>query len=95
MRIIKQGLRAAPRFRIVCIRCVGKSFAYLVPAIQALAANPDLKIVISTHTIGLQEQLVTKDIPFLQSVMPEEFRPVLVKGRTTRPTTSALVQPMA
>lgn len=60
---------------------VGKSFAYLVPAIQALAANPDLKIVVSTHTIGLQEQLVTKDIPFLQSVMPEEFRPVLVKGR--------------
>ncbi len=60
---------------------VGKSFAYLVPAIQALAANPDLKIVVSTHTIGLQEQLITKDIPFLQSVMPEEFRPVLVKGR--------------
>ena len=60
---------------------VGKSFAYLVPAIQALAAKPDLKIVVSTHTIGLQEQLITKDIPFLQSVMPEEFRPVLVKGR--------------
>lgn len=60
---------------------VGKSFAYLVPAIQALASNADLKIVVSTHTIGLQEQLVTKDIPFLQSVMPDEFRPVLVKGR--------------
>ena len=60
---------------------VGKSFAYLVPAIQALAANKDLRIVVSTHTISLQEQLVHKDIPFLQSVMPDDFRPVLVKGR--------------
>ena len=60
---------------------VGKSFAYLVPAILAVAANPDLRIVISTHTIGLQEQLIRKDVPFLQSVMPQKFRPVLVKGR--------------
>jgi ATP-dependent DNA helicase DinG len=59
---------------------IGKSFAYLVPAILA-AAEKDRKVVISTHTIGLQEQLVRKDIPFLQSVMPQEFRPVLVKGR--------------
>lgn len=60
---------------------VGKSFAYLVPAIQAAAAKKDFKVVISTHTISLQEQLVRKDIPFLQSVMPGDFRPVLVKGR--------------
>jgi ATP-dependent DNA helicase DinG len=59
---------------------VGKSFAYLVPAILA-AAKKDCKVVISTHTISLQEQLIRKDIPFLQSVMPQEFRPVLVKGR--------------
>src|SRR5437016_3295704 len=45
---------------------VGKSFAYLVPAIQAATASADPKdcrIVISTHTISLQEQLITKDIP--------------------------------
>jgi ATP-dependent DNA helicase DinG len=60
---------------------VGKSFAYLVPAIQAIAANKDLRVVVSTHTIGLQEQLVAKDIPFLKANMTEEFRPVLVKGR--------------
>ncbi len=60
---------------------VGKSFAYLVPAILAVDANPDLRIVISTHTIGLQEQLIRKDVPFLQSVMTQKFRPVLVKGR--------------
>lgn len=60
---------------------VGKSFAYLVPAIQAIAAKKDFRVVVSTHTISLQEQLVTKDIPFLQQTMAEEFRPVLVKGR--------------
>ena len=59
---------------------VGKSFAYLVPAIVA-AAEKGLKVVVSTHTIGLQEQLVRKDIPFLQSALPHEFNPVLVKGR--------------
>jgi ATP-dependent DNA helicase DinG len=60
---------------------VGKSFAYLVPVIRAVAGRKDFRVVISTHTIGLQEQLVTKDIPFLRTAMPEEFRPVLVKGR--------------
>jgi ATP-dependent DNA helicase DinG len=60
---------------------VGKSFAYLVPAIQAAIAQKK-KVVVSTHTIALQEQLLKKDIPFLRSVMPEEFSAVLVKGRS-------------
>jgi ATP-dependent DNA helicase DinG len=61
---------------------VGKSFAYLVPAILAATASRDCRAVISTHTISLQEQLVRKDIPFLQSVMPQEFTATLVKGRS-------------
>ncbi len=60
---------------------VGKSFAYLVPAILA-AAERGLKVVVSTHTISLQEQLLTKDLPFLRAVMPQEFTAVLVKGRS-------------
>lgn len=60
---------------------VGKSFAYLVPAMAALAERKDLKIVISTHTINLQEQLLTQDIPFLLDALPYDVRPVLVKGR--------------
>jgi ATP-dependent DNA helicase DinG len=39
------------------------------------------RIVISTHTISLQEQLIEKDIPFLNAVIPLEFSAVLVKGR--------------
>jgi ATP-dependent DNA helicase DinG len=60
---------------------VGKSFAYLVPAIQAAVAHKK-KVVVSTHTIALQEQLIGKDIPFLRSVMGQEFSAVLVKGRS-------------
>lgn len=59
---------------------VGKSFGYLVPAILA-ASEVGKKVVISTHTISLQEQLLRKDLPFLRSVMPCEFTAVLVKGR--------------
>src|SRR5262249_23951173 len=59
----------------------GKSFAYLVPAILAALDNPECKVVISTHTIGLQEQLITKDIPFLQKVIQTPIKVTLVKGR--------------
>ncbi|MCB9893989.1 MAG: DEAD/DEAH box helicase [Planctomycetes bacterium] len=63
---------------------VGKSFAYLVPAIQrAVSGKPDDKpVVISTGTIALQEQLYGKDIPFLRSVWDQEFTAVLAKGRS-------------
>src|SRR6185436_2848673 len=60
---------------------VGKSFAYLLPAIEAAVKNKK-RVVISTHTISLQEQLIDKDIPLLQSVYPDEFTAVLVKGRS-------------
>ena len=90
---------------------VGKSFAYLVPAIIVSAAaaedqpspnaaianrlldedsivippttpkKPRPKVVIATHTISLQEQIIRKDLPFLNSVIPLEFTAVLVKGR--------------
>jgi ATP-dependent DNA helicase DinG len=61
---------------------VGKSFAYLVPAIQAAVGRKDCKVVVSTHTISLQEQIIHKDIPFLQRVMPDDFHATLVKGRS-------------
>jgi ATP-dependent DNA helicase DinG len=59
---------------------VGKSFAYLVPAIERVTRHKQ-RVVVSTHTIALQEQLINQDIPFLQSVLPMEFSAVLMKGR--------------
>lgn len=43
--------------------------------------NRRRRVLISTHTISLQEQLIGKDVPLLNSVMPREFSAVLVKGR--------------
>jgi Rad3-related DNA helicase len=63
---------------------VGKSFGYLLPAIERVvnsAPNKRQRVVISTHTIALQEQIVNKDIPLLQAIIGEEFTAVLVKGR--------------
>lgn len=60
---------------------VGKSFAYLLPAIDFAVRNKK-RVVISTHTIALQEQLIEKDIPLLQAIYPDEFTAVLVKGRS-------------
>jgi len=73
---------------------VGKSFGYLVPAILAIT-DPEFRkanskktgeerhgrLVVSTHTISLQEQLMSKDLPLLNSVIPREFSAVLAKGR--------------
>ena len=45
------------------------------------AGDPVRRVVVSTHTISLQEQLVRKDVPFLNSILPFEFTVALAKGR--------------
>ncbi len=59
----------------------GKSLAYLIPALLWAKANTE-RVVVSTRTINLQEQLIRKDLPFLQRATGLEFRAVLVKGRS-------------
>ncbi len=59
---------------------VGKSLAYLVPAIMH-AKEQKKKAIVSTYTINLQEQLIYKDIPILQKTLPFEFEAALWKGR--------------
>ncbi|HYW71808.1 MAG TPA: DEAD/DEAH box helicase, partial [Pyrinomonadaceae bacterium] len=58
----------------------GKTLAYLVPAVAA-ACGSGARVVISTGTKNLQEQLMDKDIPFLQETLPARFRAALMKGR--------------
>lgn len=59
---------------------VGKSLAYLIPA-ALHAVRTRRKAVISTHTIALQEQLIYKDIPLVQGLLPIEFSAAIMKGR--------------
>lgn len=57
----------------------GKSFAYLVPALLWAAIHKE-RVVISTNTINLQEQLFHKDIPQVKKVLGVDLKAVLVKG---------------
>jgi ATP-dependent DNA helicase DinG len=59
----------------------GKSLAYLLPAVLWASRNKQ-RVVVSTNTINLQEQLTKKDIPFLQKKGGLAFKAVLVKGRS-------------
>ena len=59
---------------------VGKSFGYLIPALSWAAQNEE-RVVVSTATINLQQQLVEKDIPTVQRLLGSEVPVALVKGR--------------
>ena len=59
---------------------VGKSLAYCAPAI-AVALARGTRVLISTATVALQEQLVNKDLPALAAQMPQPFKFALAKGR--------------
>ena len=58
----------------------GKTLAYLVPAVAATLGNRG-RVIVSTGTKNLQEQLMEKDIPFLQSILPKPFSATYMKGR--------------
>ncbi|MCK4590866.1 MAG: hypothetical protein KAT86_03860, partial [Candidatus Latescibacteria bacterium] len=60
---------------------VGKSLAYLVPAIYWAVQNHD-RVIVSTKTKNLQEQLFYKDLPELSRILDIPFRSVLLKGRS-------------
>lgn len=55
----------------------GKTLAYLIPALAA-----GRRVIVSTATKNLQEQLVKKDLPFLETILPRKFTAVCMKGRS-------------
>ncbi|MFM9903197.1 MAG: ATP-dependent DNA helicase [Pyrinomonadaceae bacterium] len=59
----------------------GKTLAYLIPAINE-SFRTKKRIIISTGTKNLQEQLMEKDIPFLQQILPKKFTAAYMKGRS-------------
>ena len=59
---------------------VGKSFSYLIPAILWATRNKE-RVVVSTGTINLQQQLFDKDIPAAQKITGQKVKALLLKGR--------------
>src|ERR1044072_7786093 len=83
IRMAEAVLRAFEEHRHLIVEAgtgTGKTLAYLVPAIAAASARGG-RGVVSTGTKNLQEQLMEKDIPFLQRVLPRKFSAAYMKGR--------------
>lgn len=59
----------------------GKSLAYLIPALF-YGMKEQQTIIVSTHTINLQEQIRNRDIPLLEQILPVPFRAAVLKGRS-------------
>lgn len=79
-KIIEEGLNSETKVIVEAGTGTGKSLGYLIPAIEWSIKNKK-RVVITTNTINLQEQLLNKDIPIAKRVIPEEFNYILVKGR--------------
>jgi Rad3-related DNA helicase/DNA polymerase III epsilon subunit-like protein len=86
---VRNGLAGGGHYLVEAGTGVGKSLAYLVPAALHALANGE-RVVISTNTINLQEQLLTKDIPALRRMLKAaglikdegDLRASLLKGRS-------------
>jgi len=80
LRAVSNALSNSQHLMVEAGTGTGKSFAYLIPAVEWALKN-SLRVVISTNTITLQDQLIKKDIPDLASALKSEVRAVVVKGR--------------
>ena len=78
---VAQALNQGQHLLVEAPTGVGKSLAYLIPAVDWAVRNGE-RVVVSTNTINLQEQLYNKDLPDLARVLPFEFRAAVLKGRS-------------
>ncbi len=81
LRAVGRALSKSQHLMVEAGTGTGKSFAYLIPAVEWAVKN-SMRVVISTNTITLQDQLIKKDIPDLAAALGCEVHPTVVKGRS-------------
>ena len=81
MRAVARALNEGRHLMVEAPTGVGKSLAYLLPAVHWAVQNGE-RVVVSTNTINLQEQLYRKDLPDLERVLDLDFQAVVLKGRS-------------
>ncbi|HET7237399.1 MAG TPA: helicase C-terminal domain-containing protein, partial [Terrimicrobiaceae bacterium] len=81
LRAVTQALSYGNHLMVEAGTGVGKSFAYLVPA-ALFALQNNTRVVISTNTINLQDQLIQRDLPNLCQALDLDFRFAVLKGRS-------------
>lgn len=79
-KFIEKGINDDKKVIIEAGTGTGKTLAYLIPAIEWAVIN-EKKLIVSTNTINLQEQLLSKDIPLIKKVLQHDFTYALLKGR--------------
>lgn len=79
-RAVAQALGTGQHIMIEAGTGIGKSYAYLVPAALWATTN-NARVVVSTNTINLQDQLIGKDIPDLKGALGLDLRATVLKGR--------------
>jgi len=80
-RAVAEALSSGKHLLVEAGTGTGKSMAYLIPAFLWAARN-GRRVVVSTNTINLQDQLIRKDIPLLQQLLGVELRAAVLKGRS-------------
>jgi len=81
LRSVTRALSEGQHLMVEAGTGVGKSYAYLIPA-ALWAMQNDLRVVISTNTINLQDQLINKDVPDLQEALNIDLFATVLKGRS-------------
>jgi ATP-dependent DNA helicase DinG len=81
LRTVTEALSSSRHMMVEAGTGVGKSFAYLVPA-ALFAIQNNTRVVVSTNTINLQDQLIKKDIPDLRAALNLDLRAAVLKGRS-------------
>ena len=81
LRAVSQSLNEGSHALVEAGTGTGKSLAYLLPAVHWAHANGQ-RVVVSTNTINLQEQLYHKDLPDLARILSFEFQAAVLKGRS-------------
>ncbi len=81
LRAVANALSYSGHLMVEAGTGVGKSFAYLVPA-ALFAIQNKTRVVVSTNTINLQDQLIQKDIPSVRNALGIDLRATVLKGRS-------------
>jgi len=81
LRAVANALSYGQHLMVEAGTGVGKSFVYLVPA-ALFALQNNTRVVVSTNTINLQDQLIKKDIPDLCAALGLDLRAAVLKGRS-------------
>lgn len=79
-KYIEESLNENKKIIVEAGTGTGKTIAYLLPTLLYALEN-NLKVIISTNTINLQEQLIKKDIPLIKKIIEKDFKYEIVKGK--------------